>query len=129
LGWLPGNINVVDVRDVADAHIAAVERGRIGERYIIGGHNYSVKDALVFTASVTGAPTPKFKMPGWILNFLVFLGDIFPSLPLPTNHLRAVHLWQGYNTIKAKKELGFSPRPFEETIHDSLNWFRDHALL
>ena len=129
IGWLPGEINVVDVRDVGTAHIAAVDRGQIGERYIIGGHNYTVREALTEAARVAGAKPPKFKIPMWALNSLVILGEIIPTLPLPSNHLRAVHLWQGYNTDKAAKELGFTPRPFEETVRDALDWFQENGLL
>ena len=123
IGWLPGEINVVDVRDVAAAHIAAVSQGKIGERYIIGGHNFTVRDALAETARVCGRNPPRFEVPIWALKGLAGLGDLFPFLPLPSNHLRAVHLWQGYNTKKAELELGINPRPFADTVRDSLDWF------
>ncbi len=129
IGWLPGEINVVDVRDVAQAHIAAVEHGQIGERHIIGGHNYSVRAALEIAAQVAGAQPPRFEIPGWVLSGLTVLGDIFPFLPLPSNHLRALHFWQGYDTRKAEQILGVEPRPFTETVHDSLNWFRKEGML
>ncbi len=129
VGWLPGEINVVDVRDVAQAHITAAQRGRAGERYIIGGHNYTVREALTIAATVAGRRPPRFEIPLWFINALVLLGDLFPSLPLPANHLRAVHLWQGYNTTKAETELGLTPRPFEETVRQSLAWFRRQGML
>ncbi|MBC8505427.1 MAG: NAD-dependent epimerase/dehydratase family protein [Anaerolineales bacterium] len=129
VAWLPGDINVVDVRDVAQAHIAAVQKGRSGERYIIGGHNYSVKDALTAVAQNVGVKPPRFEVPMRVLKALVFLSDIIPALPLPSNHLRALPLWQGYNIEKAKQELGLSPRPFYETVQDALNWFGEEGYL
>jgi dihydroflavonol-4-reductase len=129
VGWLPGKINVVDVRDVAKAHITAVEGGQMGERYIIGGHNYQIREALNETARVAGVRPPRFEIPLWVLRGLVILSDLIPSLPLPSNHLRAVHLWQEYNTQKAQQELGLTPRPFEETVRDSMAWFRANGNL
>jgi len=129
IAWLPGEINVVDVRDVAAAHIAAVERGRRGERYILGGHNYSVREALETAARVAGARPPRFGIPLWAIQALIWLGDRMPFLPLPANHLRALPLWQGYNTIKAQTELGLQPRPFEETVRDALAWFKAQGHL
>ena len=105
-GWLPGNINVVDARDVGNAHIAAAEKGEIGERYILGGHNYSVKNALTIAANVAGVREPRFEIPLWALKGLVNLGEILPFLPIPANHLRTVEHWQGYNCEKAQKVTG-----------------------
>ena len=129
LAWLPGEINAVDVRDVAQAHLAAVDGGTTGERYIIGGHNFSIKQALTVAAQVAEVRPPRFEIPLWILDGMVALGDLFPFIPLPSNHLRAIRLWQGYNTDKAREELGFSPRGFDETVRDSLEWFRSKGLL
>jgi len=129
LGWLPGEINVVDARDVAQAHISAVEKGKIGERYIIGGDNYRVKDALAEAANVAGVKPPRFEIPYWILKGLVGLGDTLPFLPFPANHLRTVEYWQGYNCKKAQQELDFSPRPIRETFGDALEWLRKTGYL
>jgi len=129
LAWLPGEINVVDVRDVAAAHINAVELGAIGGRYIIGGHNYTVRESLIEVARVSGVRSPLFEIPMGLIKAVVLVGDIIPSLPLPSNHLRALPLWQGYNTDKAQKELRFSSRPYSETVQDSLDWFRGEGYL
>ena len=129
VAWLPGDINVVDVRDVAQAHITAVENGRSRERYIIGGHNYSVKDALTEVAEIVGVKPPRFEVPMSVLKALVILSDMIPALPLPSNHLRALPLWQGYNIDKAKQELGLSPRPFRDTVQDALDWFGEKGYL
>jgi hypothetical protein len=50
-------------------------------------------------------------------------------LPLPSNHLRAVHLWQGYNTDKATREFSLTPRSFEDTVKDALTWFQENGFL
>jgi dihydroflavonol-4-reductase len=124
LGWMPGEINVVDVRDVAQAHIAAAEKGAMGERYIIGGHNYTVKDALTEAANIAGVRPPRFEIPLWVLKGLVSLGDVLPSLPLPANHLRTAEHWQIFNCYKARQELALSARPFHVTVLDALEWLR-----
>ncbi len=129
VAWLPGEINVVDVRDVAQAHIAAAKQGGTGERYILGGYNYTVKDALTEVAQTVGVKPPRFEIPMGVIKGLVLLGDIIPALPLPSNHLRALPLWQGYNIEKAQKELGLSPRTFSETAQDALDWFREEGYL
>ncbi|HBX68661.1 MAG TPA: hypothetical protein DEH25_04575 [Chloroflexi bacterium] len=124
IGWLPGDINVVDVREVAVAHIAAAEKGISGERYIIGGHNYAVKEALMLAANVAGVREPRFEIPFWALRSLVGLGDLLPILPIPANHLRTVDQWQGYNCEKARQTFGIVPRPFRDTVWEALEWFR-----
>ena len=122
--WLPGKINVVDARDVANAHIIAAKKGEIGERYIVGGHNYAVKDALSIAANVAGVRKPSFEIPLWAIHGIVRLGELLPFLPVPANHLRTVAYWQGYNCDKAKNMLELTPRPFRETVWDALEWFR-----
>jgi len=95
----------------------------------LGGHNYTVKDALTETALIAGVSPPRFEVPMGLVKTLVLLSDIIPALPLPSNHLRAMPLWQGYNTSKAQEQLGLSPRPFSETVRDGLDWFKDGGYL
>ena len=129
IAWLPVTINVVDVRDVAQAHIQAATQGKIGERYIIGGHNMSLRDALNQAAAIVKVPPPRFQLPLWLLDALVHLDDTMPFINLTGNHLRAIRLWQGYDTTKAENDLGLSPRPVEETLHDAFEWFIDRGLM
>jgi dihydroflavonol-4-reductase len=129
IGWLPGAINVVDGRDVAAAQIVAAQSGGRGERYILGGHNFTVRQALEIAAAAAGARPPRFEIPLWAVNGLVLLSDLFPFLGLPANHMRTVAHWQGYNTEKARRALGLTPRPFEETVRDALAWFEARNVL
>ena len=127
--WLPGMVNVVDVRDVASAHITAAQNGTPGHRYILGGHNLTIKQALTLSAKTLGVSPPRLQIPLSFIDLLVSLGDVFPSLPLPANHMRTLRFWQPYNTSKAKTELGLNPRSFESTVSDSINWFRSQGYL
>ncbi len=127
--WFPGTINIVDVRDVADAHIRAAVDGIPGERYILGGHNHTIRELLGIVASIAGKSPPRFEIPLTFLDFIVWLSDCLPFLQIPTNHLRTIREWQGYNTAKAQRELSLHPRPVEETIRDALTWFRENKYL
>lgn len=127
--WLPGIINAIDVRDVATAHISAAQHARCGERYILGGYNFTVEEALRQAARVANVPEPRFEIPLWATRALVALDDALPFVSISGNHLRALPHWQGYNTAKAQTELGLAPRPFDETVRAALRWFRAHKYL
>lgn len=127
--WLPAAVNVVDVRDVAAAHIEAAKRGRPGERYILGGHNTTVREAITTAAKAAGKRPPFIRIPLSAIPPVVWLADRFPSIPLPANHLRGINRWQAYNCTKAQRELGLKPRPFEETVRDALVWFKTQGKL
>jgi len=124
---LPGTINVIDARDTAEAHIQAAARGRHGERYILGGHNLTVDQALGIAAGVSGKNPPSMKIPLAVVDLAAYVSDLFPKLPLPANHLKGVRHWQAFNTSKAQEELGLAPRPFEETVRDALAWFKENG--
>ncbi len=127
--YLPLTINAVDVRDVAAAHITAAKAGHAGERYILGGHNLSVREALSIANRVAGRRPPWLRLPRWPLEALAKLGDALPFLPLPANHLRSLKRMQAYNTAKAERELDLRARPFADTVRDALDWFRAHGHL
>lgn len=127
--WLPAETNVVDVRDVAAAHIQAALKGRPGERYILGGHNTTMRAAITAAANESGRKAPWLPLPLWMVKPVVWLGDRIPAIPLPANHLRSIHRWQGYNTAKAERELGLTARPFADTVRDALAWYRANGDL
>jgi len=129
IAWIPGIVNVIDVRDVAEAHIQSVELGSIGERYILGGHNITIQDALLLAANIAGKPGPRFEIPSWLIRQVLKIDEMLPRRNLTGNHLRAIQYWQGFDNLKACKKLGLSPRPFSVTIRDSLDWFKAHGYL
>jgi dihydroflavonol-4-reductase len=120
-------INAVDGRDVASAHIAAAERGRIGQRYILGGHNLTLKDMLTIAARSAGVAPPRWEIPGKLVDVLIGVSN-WLRLPLP-DLAKGVRLWQPLNSEKAQGELDMHPRPFEETARDTIEWFRENRYL
>jgi len=127
--WLPGEINVVDVRDVAWAQVRAAEAGRQGERYVLGGHNVSVRDLIERICETAGAPPPLVGMPRGLLSVLAWLLHAIPPLDRANNHLRAADHWQAIQTTKARDELGLNPRPLESTLQDALAWLEKQGKL
>ena len=125
--YFDATTNAVDGRDVAEAHIAAAERGRVGQRYIVGGHNLTLQDLLTITARAAGIPLPRWKIPRNLVEALLRAGDRL-GLPLPEN-IKTLRFWQPINTEKTQHEFGLSPRPFDETARDTVMWFRENHYL
>ncbi|MCJ7717001.1 MAG: NAD-dependent epimerase/dehydratase family protein [Anaerolineales bacterium] len=124
-----GMINIIDVRDVAAAHINAARIGKTGQRYILGGTNYSIPEAVGIIADIAEIKAPGFIIPAWILDLYIKLAGALPFIPHAPYHLTAYQHWQGYNTDKAKRELNLQGRFLEETARDSLRWFSQHGML
>ena len=130
---LTGRINVVDVRDVAQAHVAALTRGNPGERYLLGGHNIMVQEFVATVAYVLGRPHPIVTLPielvGWPLrlmaNLAIWLG--LPGSVSLAYLLEAVQAGQWVDNTKAQQELDFRPRSLTETLVDAIAWFREHG--
>jgi dihydroflavonol-4-reductase len=122
-----GLINVVDVRDVAEAHVTAVERGRPKERYIIGGENMSFHQMLAAMAHQAGRRPPWMRLPTRLVELT---GSVAGQLGiLGGDMLQAIRYFQPLDTGKARNELGLTTRPFTQTVHDALAWFCEHGYL
>jgi len=126
--YFDATINVVDGRDVALAHIKAAEQGRVGHRYIIGGHNLTLQQVLTVVTQAARVATPRIKLPQALVHAIVQLTAALPGAELP-EHARTLRFWQPLSTLKAERELAFSPRSFLHTVRDSLDWFRQHSYL
>jgi dihydroflavonol-4-reductase len=129
LGRLPayveGAINVVDVRDVARGHVLADRKGRPGERYILGGRNFTFDRLFADLSRITGLPTP-VRIPAKAALALAnaATGLSLPS-PVTTDEVRSAMQWWTYRNDKARRELGFKPRPHEETLEATVSWHLD----
>jgi len=127
-GYIEGEINVVDGRDVAAGHIAAAGRGRPGRRYILGGHNLTFREVQTIIAEAAGRKPPRSKLPLWLTQAIAEVGSLLGISG--THHLRAIRHWQPLDTSRMRDELGLpEPIPFEQTCRDALDWFRQHGYL
>jgi dihydroflavonol-4-reductase len=132
LGRLPlyteGAINVVDVDDVARGHLLADERGGVGERYILGGRNFTYDRLFADLGRLSGVEPP-VKIPSRLVHgsaaMLTLAGR---GLPITPEELRAASQWWTYRTTKAKRDLGWRARPHEETLEATVSWHleREH---
>jgi dihydroflavonol-4-reductase len=122
-----GQTNVVDVRDVAAAHVAAVEKGRPGERYIVGEENMSFRQMLTVMARQAGRKPPWLRLPSKLIELT---GSVAGRLGiLGADMLQAIRYFQPLDVGKARAEFDFTPRPFAETVQDALAWFHEYGYL
>lgn len=129
IAWLPGIVNVIDVRDVAAAHIQAVKLGSVGERYILGGQNLGIKEAMYQVSQILGTRAPRFKIPLGLIDGLIKIDNLFPNTNLTGNHLQALVRWRGFDSSKATQFLELKTRPFAESIRDARDWFIENGYL
>jgi len=131
--WLDLDVNVVDARDVGRGQVLAAERGRVGQRYILGGENVALQEALAAAAREAGVAPPRWRASVALVRRLVASGEALGRLPLvrplPLEHFKTLSEWRALNTAKAREELGLDTRPFVETVRDTLAWFREHGYL
>jgi dihydroflavonol-4-reductase len=121
--YVDGGLNIVDVRDVAKGHLQAAAKGKPGERYILGGRNFTLGRLFADIGRISGVPPPPVKVSPRLTNTAVGAARRvgFP-VPVSEDELRSAEQWWTYRSAKAKKELGFRPRPHEETLEDTVHW-------
>jgi dihydroflavonol-4-reductase len=121
--YVDGGLNIVDVRDVAAGHLLADEKGEAGERYILGGRNFTLARLFADLARISGVEPPALRVPAPValLGIEVAARTRLPA-PVSPDELRSGLQWWTYRTTKAKRELGFAPRPHEETLEDTVRW-------
>jgi dihydroflavonol-4-reductase len=132
--YVDGAYNFVDVRDVAAGLIAAAEKGRSGEGYILAGHNVTVWELLHAIATVSGTPAPRRRLPLGLVRSLSFLIPAYywatRQKPLFTGYaLDVISSGCTMTNEKAERELEYRPRPFMETLEDTVAWFREQGML
>jgi len=121
--YADGAMNIVDVRDVARGHLLADEKGAVGERYILGGRNFTLDRLFSDLARISGVEPPSVKLPRFVLVGAAEAATrLRMPVPVSREEAKGVALWWTCRNAKAKRELGFKPRPHEETLEDAVNW-------
>lgn len=133
--YVDTGLNVIHVDDVAEGHLLAFEKGVIGQRYILGGRNISLREILSTIAGITGGKPPRVKIPtGAVLPF-AYLAEAWARAsggkePFATvDGLRMAKKKMFFSHTKADRELGHAPRPTEQALADAVQWFRDHGYI
>lgn len=132
--YVDTGLNVVHVADVAEGHVLALERGRVGESYILGGENLTLRALLTLVAQEAGRAPPRVRLPigaVWPAALAMEAGArLFGIEPRVTrDYLRMARKRMFFASDKARAELGYAPRPVREAIADAIAWFRAEGLL
>ncbi|HUY21387.1 MAG TPA: hopanoid-associated sugar epimerase [Acidimicrobiales bacterium] len=134
-GYVDTTLNVAHVDDVAAGHVLALERGETGRSYILGGENYSLQGLLGVLAAATGLPEARLRVPRAVSLGVAHVSEFVegrllrrhPSVPLEAARMSTTHM--AFDDSRARKELGYSPRPASEAIESSARWFVDNGYV
>jgi dihydroflavonol-4-reductase len=132
-GYVDTGLNIVDVEDVADGHLLAAERGRVGERYILGGENLTLKQILDLLAEVSGRPPVRLRIPHWVAQGWAYIDVAMARLnprriPAATpDKVRLSRRYEFFDPEKAVRELGLPQTPARVALRKAVEWYRAHG--
>jgi dihydroflavonol-4-reductase len=133
--YVDTGLNVVHVDDVAEGHLLAFERGRLGERYVLGGDNLPLREVLATIARLVGRRPPGLRLPATAVVPVAVVAEALARLgigaePFVTRDgLRMARKPMYVTSAKAERELGYRSRPAEEALRDAVGWYRCHGRL
>jgi dihydroflavonol-4-reductase len=128
--YLDADLNLIDVRDVAEGLIRAVDRGTPGRRYLLGGENWSIRRVFSWVARQTGQPEPRWRVPyplalaaAYVSEFVAAVGT--GQIPAATvTGVKLTRRTMHFDASRSLAELELRPRPVEEALRDAIEWFR-----
>ena len=132
--FIDTGLNIVHVDDVAEGHLLALEKGRVGERYVLGGENMLLKDILALVSDVVHRRPPSIQLPEglvWPVALVMEkLAKVTGIAPMMTrDHLKMARKKMFYSSAKATAELGYHTRPARVAVEDAVAWFRANGML
>ncbi len=127
--YLDTGLNLVHVDDVAEGHLLALDHGQVGQSYVLGGQDVSLKEMLAGIAEITGRRAPQLRLPRLPLYPLAFIAEAAASLTgkepfLTADALKMAKHHMFFSSAKAARELGYEARPYKQGLADALAWFR-----
>ena len=126
---LPVAFSCTDVRDFADGMVRAAERGRSGERYLLAGENVTADQLLQRAARIAGVRAPRWKPPTFLMHGVIGALELVSRLrgrpaPVTREVLQVFGRYAWYDATKARTELGWTQRPLDQTLTDTIAWLR-----
>src|SRR3954467_12762879 len=124
--YVDGALNIVDVQDVARGQLLADERGRPGERYILGNRNFTLDRLFAHLGRPRRVRPPAVKLPFPAAVALARTLEALPGTPpITADEVRASSQWWAFRSTKAKRELGWKPSHHEDTLEATIGWYRE----
>ncbi len=132
--YVDTGLNVAHVDDVAEGHWLAFQKGGIGQRYVLGGENLSLRDILHLIAAIGNRPAPRIQLPHGVVLPIAWLAeriaDITGREPFATvDGVRMARKYMYFSSAKAQQDLGYTSRPAQDAIEEAIRWFRDNKYL
>ena len=132
--YVDTGLNVVHVDDCAAGHLQALARGAVGERYILGGEDMTLREILECLARLTGRPAPRIRLSHRLLAPVAAAGEAWARVAggeprLTRDSLRMARKMMFFSSAKAERELGYTARPAEEALADALRWFQANGYV
>ena len=132
--YVETGLNLVDARDVAEGHLLAAERGKVGERYILGNRNMTLKEILDALSRLTGLPSPRVKLPHWVPLAAAAAETLAarwtgraPRVPLEGVRMSRYRMF--FDSAKAVRELGLPQTRVEDALARAVAWFRENGYV
>lgn len=132
--FVDSGLNLVHVDDVAAGHLLAADKGKVGERYILGGEDVALGQMLQDIARIVGRKPPTVQLPVGPLFPLAWLAELGGKLTgkepfITLDSLRMARHHMFYTSAKAERELGYRARPYVEALQDAIQWFRAAGMI
>jgi len=131
--YVDTGLNIVHVNDVAEGHILALKHGRIGQRYILGGHNMTLQEILIEIASIAGCTPPRIRIPYRLILPIAILAEAWasctgkgePRVTLAGAKMAKKQMF--FSSAKAEREIKYISRPAQAALYDAVHWFKENG--
>jgi len=133
-GYVETGLNFVGVEECAAGHLLVSDKGKIGERYLLGGENLTLKEVLDLLAKITGLAAPKLKIPHGLALGVAYANTAFSRLlgrepSIPVEGVKIARHMMFVNATRAQKELGFKPGPVSAAFERAVHWYVDNGYV
>ena len=133
--FLDSGLNLIHVRDVAQGHLSAEDRGRVGEKYVLGHQNLTLAEIFDKLALISGIRAPRWRLPYYPILGLAYLNEFWstwitrrpPKVPLTA--VKMAKKFMFFDSQKAIRELGLPQTPVDQALQDAVEWFRHHGYI
>ncbi|MBM3482702.1 MAG: NAD-dependent epimerase/dehydratase family protein [Alphaproteobacteria bacterium] len=132
--YVDTGLNIVHVDDCAAGHLLAFERGQVGQRYILGGDNLTLRGILELLSGLSGRPAPTLRLPHGLIMPVAHAAELWGRLSgaeprVTADSVRMARRPMYFSSARAERELGYRSRPALEALADALAWFRAHGYV